>query len=141
MSTMALPDDASMSTERRTVRRIVAISAVLGGACAAAMLVHSGPGAAASSILGTVVGIGNLVAIAGLIDRLMSQQADKARASALLLLKTLALIAFTGLVVTRPWASGPGFIAGFTAVVFAITVGGLWGADPPRADDADKKED
>ena len=95
---------------------------------------------AVSSALGTAVGVGNLVAIATLIERLMSQRADKARAGALLLLKTLALFALAGFVVSRPWASGSGFIAGFTAVVFGIAAGGLWGADPPPADAADKKD-
>ena len=59
---------------------------------------------------------------------------------ALLLLKTLALFALAGFVVSRPWASGAGFIVGFTAVVFGIAAGGLWGADPPPADAADKKD-
>lgn len=140
MSTMALPDDTTMTPERRIVRRIVMVSAVLGTVCAGVMFTRAGLGAAASSLLGTAVGIGNLIAIATLIERLMSQRADKARAGALLLLKTLALFALAGLVVSRPWASGSGFIAGFTAVVFGIAAGGLWGADPPRDTSADKKD-
>lgn len=140
MTTMALPETTPESTERRIVRRIVTISSVLGAACAVVMFTRGGFGAAVSSALGTAVGIGNLVAIATLIERLMSQRADKARAGALLLLKTLALFALAGFVVSRPWASGSGFIAGFTAVVFGIAAGGLWGADPPPADAADKKD-
>ena len=140
MSTMAIPDDATMTTERRIVHRIVWISAFLGALCAGVVWLKAGPGAALSSLIGTAVGLGNLVALATLIDRLMSQRSGKNRAAALLLFKTLALFALSGFVVSRPWASGAGFIAGFTAVVFGIAAGGLWGADPPSADAADKKD-
>lgn len=140
MTTMALPETTPETSERRIVRRIVTVSSALGVACAVVMFTRGGWGAAVSSALGTAVGVGNLVAIATLIERLMSQRADKARAGALLLLKTLALFALAGFVVSRPWASGAGFIVGFTAVVFGIAAGGLWGADPPPADAADKKD-
>ena len=140
MSTMALPEDATMNPERRTVRRIVLVSVALGAACAAVLFYRSGAAAAASSLLGTALGIGNLLAIASLIERLLSQRANKGRAGALLLLKTLALFALAGFVVSRPWASGSGFIVGFTAVVFGIIAGGLWGAEPPRGAGSDQKD-
>lgn len=140
MTTMALPETTPETSERRIVRRIVTVSSALGAVCAAVMFSREGLGAAVSSAIGTAVGVGNLLAIATLIERLMSQRADKGRAGALLLLKTLALFALAGFVVSRPWASGAGFIVGFTAVVFGIAAGGLWGADPPTADAADKKD-
>jgi hypothetical protein len=141
MTTMALTEDPSARTERQIVRRIVVVSSVLGLMCAGFILARSGLGAALTSVIGTLVGLGNLVAIATLIERLLSQHADKGRAGALLLLKTLALFAVAGFVVSRPWASGSSFIAGFTAVVFGIAAGGLWGADAPPPGDAAKKED
>lgn len=139
MIPMALTPDRNASPDRQIVRRILVVGAVLGAAAAIFLGLREGPGAAISSLAGTLVGLGNLWAIATLVERLLSAGENKTRAGLLLVVKTFALFALAYGVVSRPWASGPGFMAGFTAVVFGIALGGLWGADPPRA--GDKKED
>lgn len=127
---MALtPEDNAETPERQILRRIGIASAVLGGACALWNLVYLGPLAALSAALGTLTGIGNLWVLATLVTRLLSPDTNKQRAGILLVAKAAGLFALAGLIVSRPWVHGGSFMAGFTAVVLAIGVGGLWGAD------------
>lgn len=130
MTSMALtPEENAATPERQIVRRIALVAAVLGGACALWNLVYGGALAALSSALGTLIGMGNLWAIAALVTRLLSQDTNKTRAGMLLVAKAAGLFLLAGLIVSRPWVHGGSFMAGFTAVVIAIGVGGLWGAD------------
>lgn len=130
MTSMALtPEDNAETPERQILRRIGIASAVLGGACALWNLVYLGPLAALSAALGTLTGIGNLWVLATLVTRLLSPDTNKQRAGILLVAKAAGLFALAGLIVSRPWVHGGSFMAGFTAVVLAIGVGGLWGAD------------
>ena len=130
MTSMALtPEDNAETPERQILRRIGIASAVLGGACALWNLVYLGPLAALSAALRTLTGIGNLWVLATLVTRLLSPDTNKQRAGILLVAKAAGLFALAGLIVSRPWVHGGSFMAGFTAVVLAIGVGGLWGAD------------
>jgi hypothetical protein len=92
-------------------------------------------------VLGTVLGTVNLWALAELIVRLFDPKrpsSTKGPAAVLYLAKALGFFLVAGFLVTRPWLHREGFMVGFTAVVAAIAVGGLWGGfddnDPPSTD-------
>ena len=48
--------------------------------------------------------------------------------------KALGFFILAGFLVSRPWLHREGFMAGFTAVVFAIVVGGAWGGSDDSSD-------
>jgi len=118
----------------RLVRRIAAIAVGLGVLCALGMGMRGGLGAAASSAVGTAVGLANLWALARLVTRLVDPrlQTGKGQAGALLIGKTAALFVVVGLLVWSGRVDASAFLGGVTACVVAIAAGGLWGDGVPR---------
>lgn len=117
-----------MSTQSLIVRRIAMSAAALGAVCALACWGLGGPRAALGSVCGTVLGTVNLWALAELITRLIDSKAPagtKGPMAVLYLAKALGFFVVAGVLVSRPWMHHEGFMAGFTAVVVAIAVGGL----------------
>lgn len=117
-----------MSDEKLIVRRIALSALVLGAVCALGCAWLAGPAAAASALLGTLFGLGNLWALAQLVARLLDPRAPKGTKGPMLVLhvaKTLGFFLLAGFLLSRPWVHTIGFMTGFTAVVVAIAVGGL----------------
>lgn len=130
-----------MTTENQIVRRIAVAALALGAVCALACGWAWGPMAALASAIGTALGTANLWALAQLVTRLIDTKAPKGSkgpAAVLYVAKALGFFILAGFLVSRPWMHREGFMAGFTALVVAIAVGGLWGgfdddggAEPP----------
>ncbi len=138
MNTDAPPSPARAPAESdRLLRRIAAIALGLGALSALGMGLRGGFGAAASSALGTAVGLANLWALARLVTRLVDPRlkTGKGQAGALLVGKTAALIAVVGALVWSGRVQAGAFLVGVTACVLATTAGGLWGDGAPQDDD------
>lgn len=118
-----------MSTEDVIVRRIAIAAGALGAVTALGAWWLSGPSAALGSVIGTALGTVNLWALAQLVIRLIDTKTkgSKGPAAVLYVAKALGFFVLAGFLVSRPWLHREGFMAGFTAVVFAIAIGGLWG--------------
>lgn len=120
-----------MSTETLIVRRIAIAAGVLGAVTALGAWMLGGPWAALGAAVGTTLGTVNLWALATLVIQLIDSKADKGSkgpAAVLYIAKAVGFFILAGFLVSRPWMHREGFMAGFTAVVFAIAIGGLWGA-------------
>ncbi len=125
-----------MTTEP-IVRRIAIAAAAIGGVTALAAWWLGGAMAALGAVVGTALGTLNLWALAGLITRLIDTKApsgSKGPAAVLYVAKALGFFILAGFLVSRPWLHREGFMAGFTAVVFAIVVGGAWGGSDDSSD-------
>jgi peptidoglycan biosynthesis protein MviN/MurJ (putative lipid II flippase) len=120
----------SMRPDGDLARRIGLVALASGLASAVIMERHFGATGALSSVIGTVVGLLNLWALARVVTRLLDPKVatGKGVAMALLLAKTAALFLGVGLLISRSWVHGGSFMAGITAVVVAIAGGGLWDA-------------
>ncbi len=127
-----------MSTEDVIVRRIAIAAGALGAVTALGAWWLGGPSAALGSVIGTALGTVNLWALAQLVIRLIDTKTrgSKGPAAVLYVAKALGFFVLAGFLVSRPWLHREGFMAGFTAVVFAIAIGGLWGGfdDTPPTD-------
>ena len=125
------PTGESLSTENVIVRRIAIAAGALGAVAALGALWLGGPRAALGSLIGTALGTVNFWALARLVIQLIDSKADKGSkgpAAVLYIAKAVGFFILAGFLVSRPWMHREGFMAGFTAVVFAIAIGGLWGA-------------
>ncbi len=124
-------------------RRIGLVALAAGLASAVVMERQFGATGAVSSVVGTAVGLLNLWALARVVTRLLDPRvtAGKGTATALLLAKTAALFLGVGLLISRSWVHGGSFMAGITAVVVAIAVGGLWDSVSPKPDAAPDSSD
>ena len=132
------PTGESLSTENVIVRRIAIAAGALGAVAALGALWLGGPRAALGSLIGTALGTVNFWALAQLVIRLIDAKApagSKGPAAVLYVAKALGFFILAGFLVSRAWLHREGFMVGFTAVVFAIAVGGLGGgADEPPND-------
>ncbi len=128
-----------MSTETVIVRRIAIAAGALGAVTALGAWMLGGPMAALGSAIGTALGTVNLWALAQLVIRLLDSKSSseaKGPAVVMYIAKALGFFIVAGFLVSRPWMHHEGFMAGFTAVVFAIAIGDLWGgSDTPPTDD------
>lgn len=131
-----------MTTESLIVRRIAVAAGALGAVCALGAYLWAGPEAALGSVLGTTLGTVNFWALAQLVTRLIDtkSKAAKGPAAVLYIAKALGFFIVAGYLVSRPWVHREGFMAGFTAVVVAIAVGGLWGGPDDDAPSDDSNE-
>lgn len=118
-----------MSTETVIVRRIAIAAGVLGAVTALGAWWLGGPMAALGAAIGTALGTANLWALAQLVIRLIDSKSSEAKgpAAVMYVAKAVGFFIVAGFLVSRPWMHREGFMAGFTAVVFAIAIGGLWG--------------
>ncbi len=119
-----------MSAETLIVRRIAIAAGVLGAVTALGAWMLGGPMAALGAAIGTTLGTVNLWALASLVIRLIDSKAEKGTkgpAAVLYVAKAVGFFILAGFLVSRSWMHREGFMAGFTAVVFAIAIGGLWG--------------
>lgn len=124
------PTQESSGPDGALARRIGVVALVAGLVSAVVMERQFGATGAASSLIGTAVGLLNLWVLARVVTRLIDPNvaAGKGVAMALLLAKTAALFLGVGLLISRSWVHGGSFMAGITAVVVAIAGGGLWDA-------------
>lgn len=132
-----------MRAERSLVRRVAIVAAALGALCAVGMGLGYGGLSALSVLLGVAIGLGNLWALAELVGWLLDRKpgGQKARAAILMVVKTAALFALVGVLLSRPWVRGGSFMAGLTVVAVSIALGGLWGSSDSEegsGDDAGK---
>jgi len=131
------PTGETLSIENVIVRRIAVAAGALGAVAALGALWLGGPRAALGAVVGTVLGTANFWALAQLVIRLIDSKAPagtKGPAAVLYVAKALGFFILAGYLVSRPWLHHEGFMVGFTAVVFAIVVGGLSAGcdDPPN---------
>jgi ATP synthase I chain len=119
-----------MTTEAQITRQIAVSALVLGSVCALGAYLWGGSMAALGSVIGTALGTINLWALAQLIGRMIDSKASagsKGPAAVMYVAKAIGFFVLAAFLVSRPWMHHEGFMAGFTAVVIAIAVGGLWG--------------
>ncbi len=133
----ATPEDV-IPPEALIARRIAAAAGVFGVASALGCWALAGGRAALSSAVATLLGTVNLWAMAQLIGRLINTKGSagsKGPAAALYVVKAVGFFVLAGYLVSRPWMHHEGFMAGFTAVVLAIVVGGMWGGSDESTPD------
>ena len=132
--TETLPTHHAPTVDPALARRIVGVAAMTGVASLAWAGSAAGVRGALVSLLGTVIGLGNLWMLARLALRLLDPnvEAGKGAAVALLLGKSTALFAVVILLLTRPWVHAGSLLAGLGSVIAAICVGALWETLTPK---------
>lgn len=122
------------------VKRVIIASAVLGAVAAAIAGLYYGPMSAISSVVGTILVATNFVLLARLAVTLLDDQhPNRRRAAVFLGVKFVALISIIGVLLINGIVRGGGFTAGFSAVVAAITLVGVF--YPPIEDTNDSNND
>lgn len=112
------------------VRRIALVSAATAGLCAVGLGVSYGPASALSVLLGALIGVVNLWALARLVVALLADgrgsSGAKARAAVLLGLKSIGLVTLVGVLVVNGYVHGGALMVGISMVALSIVVATVW---------------
>ncbi len=133
------PQDTA-PTEMDLVRRVAVIAAALALPLGVYAGVTSGRVQGLSVLLGAVVGVGNLWALAWLLRRVISagSDTDKLRTGVLLTVKMAGLYGFLWVLWSRAWVSAGWFMVGMSGCVLALLVSGAWPMSSPPSSPAPK---